>query len=73
MTDYQRLCYLMATDAARLGGLPLWLAFRLLPGVLLGLLLVVLLSSVALAQVAFSQPTLRLSQRPHPTLFAPNA
>jgi Ca-activated chloride channel family protein len=39
MTDHQRVYHLLADDARRFGGLPLWLAFRLLPGVLIGVLM----------------------------------
>ncbi len=39
MTDYQRVYHLLADDARRFGGLHLWLAFRLLPGLLLAVLM----------------------------------
>ena len=39
MTDYQRVYHLLANDARRFGGLRLWLAFRLLPGLLLAVLM----------------------------------
>ena len=46
MSDYQNIYYRLSADANRLGGLPQWLLFRLLPVILLALLLMLFLGAI---------------------------
>ena len=46
MSDYQNIYYRLSADANRLGGLPMWLLFRLLPVILLALLLLLFLGAI---------------------------